>query len=43
MIMKILKNGFFAFLADILGYCFVFAKMKSFDLKILVVAFSSPF
>jgi len=40
---KILKNGFFAFLADILGYCFVFAKMKSFDLKILVVAFSSPF
>lgn len=40
---KILKNGFFAFLADILGYCFVFAKMKSFDLKILVVAFFFTF
>lgn len=36
---KILKNVFFAFLADILGCCFVFAKMKSFDLKILVVSF----
>lgn len=40
---KILKNGFFAFLVDILGYCFVFAKMKSFDLKILVVAFFFTF
>ena len=40
---KILKNVFFAFLADILGYCFVFAKMKSFDLKILVVAFFFTF
>lgn len=40
---KILKNAFFAFLADILGYCFVFAKIKSFDLKILVVAFFFTF
>lgn len=40
---KILKNVFFAFLADILGYCFVFAKTKSFDLKILVVAFFFTF
>ena len=40
---KILNNLFFAFLADILGYCFVFAKMKSFDLKILVVAFFFTF
>lgn len=40
---KILKNAFFAFLADILGYCFVFAKMKYFDLKILVVAFFFTF
>lgn len=40
---KILKNVFFVFLADILGYCFVFAKMKSFDLKILVVAFFFTF
>lgn len=36
---KILNNLFFAFLADILGYCFVFAKTKSFDLKIFVVGF----
>ena len=40
---KILENVFFAFLACILGYCFVFAKMKSFDLKILVVAFFFTF
>ena len=40
---KILENVFFAFLADILGYCFVFAKTKSFDLKILVVAFFFTF
>lgn len=40
---KILENVFFAFLADILAYCFVFAKMKSFDLKILVVAFFFTF
>ena len=40
---KILKNAFFAFLADILGYCFVFAKMKSFDLKIFVVSFFFTF
>lgn len=40
---NILKNVFYAFLADILGYCFVFAKMKSFDLKILVVAFFFTF
>lgn len=40
---KILKNVFFAFLADILGYCFVFSKMKSFDLKIFVVAFFFTF
>ncbi len=40
---KILENVFFAFLADILGYCFVFAKMKSFDLKIFVVAFFFTF
>lgn len=40
---RIFKNAFFAFLADILGYCFVFAKMKSFDLKILVVAFFFTF
>lgn len=36
---KILNNVFFAFLADILGYCFVFSKTKSFDLKIFVVCF----
>ena len=36
---KILKNVFFAFLADILGCCFVFAKTKSFDLKIFVIGF----
>ena len=40
---KIFENVFFAFLADILGYCFVFAKIKSFDLKILVVAFFFTF
>lgn len=40
---KILKNVFLAFLADILGYCFVFAKTKSFDLKIFVVAFFFTF
>lgn len=40
---KILNNLFFAFLADILGYCFVFAKMKSFDLKIFVVSFFFTF
>ena len=40
---KILENVFFAFLADILGYCFVFATTKSFDLKILVVAFFFTF
>lgn len=40
---KILNNLFFAFLADILGYCFVFAKTKSFDLKIFVVAFFFTF
>ena len=40
---KILENIFLAFLADILGYCFVFAKMKSFDLKILVVGFFFTF
>lgn len=40
---KILENVFFAFLADILAYCFVFAKTKSFDLKILVVAFFFTF
>ena len=33
---KIFENVFFAFLADILGYCFVFA-------KILVVAFFFTF
>lgn len=40
---KILNNLFFAFLADILGYCFVFAKTKSFDLKIFVVSFFFTF
>ena len=40
---KILNNLFFAFLADILGYCFVFAKIKSFDLQIFVVAFFFTF
>lgn len=40
---KILINVFLAFIADILGYCFVFAKIKSFDLKILVVAFFFTF
>ena len=40
---KILNNVFFAFLADILGYCFVFAKTKSFDLKIFVVGFFFTF
>ena len=36
---KILENVFFAFLADILSYCFVFAKTKSFDLRIFVFYF----
>lgn len=40
---KILNNLFFAFLADILGYCFVFSKTKSFDLKIFVVGFFFTF
>lgn len=40
---KILNNLFFAFLADILGYCFIFAKTKSFDLKIFVVSFFFTF
>lgn len=40
---KIFNNAFFALLADILGYCFVFAKTKSFDLKIFVVAFFFTF
>lgn len=40
---KILNNLFFAFLADILGYCFLFAIKQSFDLKIFVVAFFFTF
>lgn len=40
---KILNNLFFAFLADILVYCFVFAKTKFFDLKIFVVSFFFTF
>lgn len=36
---KIFKNFFFAFLADILGYCSVYAIKQSFDLKIFVVDF----
>lgn len=37
---KLLKNVFFAFLADILACCFVFPTMQlSFDLKIFVVGF----
>ena len=40
---KILNNLFFAFLADILGYCFLFAIKQSFDLKIFVVFFFFTF
>lgn len=40
---KILNNLFFAFLADIFGYCFLFAIKQSFDLKIFVVAFFFTF
>lgn len=36
---KILNNLFFAFLADILGCCFVFATKQSFDLRIFVISF----
>lgn len=36
---KILNNLFFAFLADILGCCFVFATKQSFDLGIFVIGF----
>ena len=37
---KILKNVFWAFIADILACCFVFAtKQQSFDLKIFVVGY----
>ena len=37
---KILKNVFRAFIADILACCFVFAtKQQSFDLKIFVVGY----
>ena len=36
---KILNNAFFAFLADILGYCSVYAIKQSFDLKIFVADF----
>lgn len=40
---KILNNLFFAFLADIFGYYFLFAIKQSFDLKIFVVAFFFTF
>lgn len=36
---KILKNVFFAFLADFLGCCFVFATNQSFDLWFFVIGF----